>query len=250
MAWWMISAGRLGEGQHYLNEAFRLYPRLETENYAGDVVGLVQFSMNRFEEAAATWEKYLSIFPNDAYSRMLLVSALGHLGRQPDAKRHYEKANEYFTGSGQQPFSILSAALDFAMRERADAERLRVGFRKAGVPELPFGIERDPKDRLTVAEMRKLLDGHTIRGRSLVTGEDYVRTTGNDGVATFSYDRSVHPDGIPLPLPQEDALCYAHPDHRAYCFAIFRNPDGSADKHNEFLIVTSGGTQNEFSVVE
>ena len=157
MAWWLVRGGRLADSQQYLDVALRLDPRYE--EFSGDVVGLIAFCKGHFAEAAEIWERQLIKYPSDRSSRILLVAALGHLGRKAEARQHYERANEYYAGNGRQPFTVLSAALDFSMKNRTDAGRIRNGLRKAGVPELPYGYDAASDDRLTADEIKSLIFG-------------------------------------------------------------------------------------------
>ena len=141
MAWTLLHAGRLADAERHQAAAVRLDPRYE--EYACHVGGLIQFVQDRIEDAAAVWGRCVAEYPTDHTTRMLLVAALGHLGRAEDARGHYDKANQFYTAEGRPPFSILSAYAEFPMREPADARRLRDGLRKAGLPELPFGYEPD-----------------------------------------------------------------------------------------------------------
>ena len=107
--------------------------------------------------------EYLAAYPNDAYTRVLLVAAYGQLGRVSDAARTYQKANEYFSrGSVMPPWTILQAGIAIPLADHAYAERLRRGLVKAGIPELPFDYDPASKDRLNASEIGSLLFGHTI----------------------------------------------------------------------------------------
>ena len=86
---------------------------------AGYVEGLAQFDIGQYEQAAGTLEKYLAAYPNDAYTRVLLVAAYGQLGRVSDAARTYQKANEYFSrGRAMPPWTMLQAGIAFPLADQ------------------------------------------------------------------------------------------------------------------------------------
>ena len=161
MAYWLVLAGRLAESRRYLDAALQVDP--SSTSSAGYVEGLAEFDIGQYEQAAGTLEKYLAAYPNDAYTRVLLVAAYGQLGRVSDAARTYQKANEYFSrGRAMPPWTMLQAGIAFPLADQANAERLRQGLVKAGVPELPFDYDPVSKDRLKGSEIGSLLFGHTI----------------------------------------------------------------------------------------
>jgi len=245
MAWWLVRGGRLADSQRYLDAAFRLNPRFE--EFSGDVIGMIEFCMDHFAEAAAIWERHLTRFPSDRYTRILLVAALGHLGREAEARQHYARANEYFTGNGRPPFTVLSAVLELPMKERTDAERIRDGLRKAGVPELPYGYDAASDDRLTDDEIKSLILGRTSRARDIDSGEECLYTTTIDGSPTVSCDSWT--DTGSYPRLEDNVLCYWWAKSGQTCVTYFRNPGGTPERYNEFVAVTPHNRW-EFSAVK
>jgi adenylate cyclase len=187
------------------------------------------------------------MYPSDRYTRILLVAALGHLGREAEARQHYARANEYFTGNGRPPFTVLSAVLELPMKERTDAERIRDGLRKAGVPELPYGYDAASDDRLTDDKIRSLVFGRTSRARDIDSGEECLYTTTIDGSPTVSCDSWT--DTGSYPRLEDNVLCYWWAKSGQTCVTYFRNPAGTPEKHNEFIAVTPHNRW-EFSAVK
>ena len=85
--------------------------------------------------------------------------------------------------AGDDEFTGIHMMSEFPFRNFADTERLLEGLRKAGVPELPKGVDPKSKDRLTGAEIKALIFGHLIEGRERETGNAYRRQTAMDGTA-------------------------------------------------------------------
>ena len=120
--------------------------------------------MGRYAEAAALLEKlepergatsFWDFWGNYDGLR-LLVSAYGHLGRNADADAIKEKLKPLMADAGDVEFSGIHAMSEFPFRKFSDTERLLEGLRKAGVPELPNGVDPKSKDRLTGAEIKAL----------------------------------------------------------------------------------------------
>lgn len=130
-------------------------------------------------------------------------------------------------------------------RQPAYIERLWSGLVKAGVPEFPCGYSS--KEQLTGEQVRVLVFGHKFRGRSLDSGEPYRRITTADGAAEVTVGAAV-PNGSSW--IDGDFLCSLwHTDLDATCAAIIRNPAGTREAQNEYLVVL-WGERTEFSVVK
>ena len=251
MAYWLVLAGRLAEGRRYLDAALRVDP--SSTSSAGYVEGLAEFDIGQYEQATGTLEKYLAAYPNDAYTRVLLVAAYGQLGRMSDAARAYQKANEYFSrGGAMSPWTMLQAGIAFPLADHADAERLRQGLVKAGVPELPFDYDPASKDRLKGSEIGSLLFGHTIiyKNRDAESAASIAFT--KEGTPTRTSVGSSEA-GILIAdyaaVLEDRGLCFWWRRGGPECAAVFRNRKGSREQKNEFLWITAGG-EWEFSVVE
>jgi hypothetical protein len=183
----------------------------------------------------------------------LLVAAYGQLGRVSDAARAYQKANEYFSrGGAMSPWTMLQAGIAFPLADHADAERLRQGLVKAGVPELPFEYDPASKDRLKGSEIGSLLFGHTIiyKNRDAAGAASIAFT--KEGTPTRTSVGSSEA-GILIAdytaVLEDRGLCFWWRRGGPQCAAIFRNRKGSREQKNEFLWITASG-QWEFSVVE
>ena len=120
---------------------------------------------------------------------------------------------------------------------RADVQRLRDGLRLAGVPEFLSSGEFAAQNRLAVDEIRALIFGHRLRGRSPWSGEERVASVSSDGVVALSGDWGLLGGG-PLTGGSvrfgDDQLCYKF-DLVSYCGDVLRNPGGTKAKENEFI---------------
>jgi tetratricopeptide (TPR) repeat protein len=128
--------GKAQEAIGMVERAMRLNPHYPP-NYLYQL-GLAQFGMKRFEEAAASLQRAIDVNRDDYWSQRLLLSTYGLLGRREPAAKLVEtmKENEK---SGRlahlDPMSIKAIAYWYPFANPADAERFADGLRKAGVPE-------------------------------------------------------------------------------------------------------------------
>jgi adenylate cyclase len=244
--------GRPADGREYLDAALRVDPKWTPWRYL--MAGLAEFSLGRFAEAAALLEKLDQAQQVSSYwdfwakynGLRLLISTYGHLGRSADAAAVAEKIKPYGADVDDGEFTGVQTMTEFPFKNDADTERLLEGLRKAGVPELPAGLDLKSKDRLSSAEIASLILGHTIEGRELESGDAYLRMTEMDDsvevkVGSWSDTGVTSIDG--------QFLCSWFPTSYRNCFAVFRNPVGTADRKNEYLL---RGPWNsfEFSVIK
>lgn len=159
----------------------------------------------------------------------------------PVAARHYEQA---IALDGE--LSGLLAMKDLPFKNYADLDRVFEGLRKAGVPELPFGFDAKSKDRLTAAEIRALFYGHEIQGCGAISGDPYWRATAADG----SYRATLGARSVTgVSWFEGDVMCNANQLSPRGCRAVFRNPAGTFEAKNEYLIFRHRD-RFEFSVVK
>jgi tetratricopeptide (TPR) repeat protein len=135
MARALIMAGSPAEGADSMKKAGRLDPH-SPPTYL-KTLGLAQFGMERFEEAAASLEQATKLNPDDEWGFLFLAAAYGQLGREQEAKSAVETFNGLRAKSGwDNPYTLQQVAV-FAFKEQTDIERLREGLRQAGVPPGP-----------------------------------------------------------------------------------------------------------------
>jgi TolB-like protein/class 3 adenylate cyclase len=234
----LIFAGRIADGKGYIDAAVRLDPRTAFDYSEG----LVAFSLNRFEEAAAFAKKQRS--EGAGWETMMLeLSAYGHLGRSAEAASLLKEFKDDVA------LTILFARSFWSFKEHADSERVLDGLRKAGVPELPSGYDAKSNDKLTAEETKSLVFGHELRGRQIESGDPWMRTTSADGSVNASLGSS---SDSGITRMEDDAVCTFYPTLDGggkICGVVFRNPGGTLEKKNEYLLVQPMN-RFEFSVVK
>ena len=176
MASALIYAGRSAEAPWHIQRAMRLDPQFLHEYLYW--LGLAQFGMERFEEAAETLTRAARSNPNDDRSLIILAAAYGHLGKGGDAKSAVKKAdrlrserNRHLTGEspkiGIEALMLGPYTLDdvdfWPFKLQTDRKRLREGLRLAGVPKSGKGGKTSPLEvagavTVDAAAAKKLFD--------------------------------------------------------------------------------------------
>ncbi len=128
----LIMAGSPAEGADSMKKAGRLDPHYPPTYLK--TLGLAQFGMERFKEAAASLEQATKLNPDDEWGFLFLAAAYGQLGREQEAKSAVETFNGLRAKSGWSNLYTLQQVGVFAFKEQTDIERLREGLRQAGVP--------------------------------------------------------------------------------------------------------------------
>ena len=248
----MTLNGRAADGLGYLDAATRVDPVWSRERYY--LAGLAYFSMDRFKEAAVALEKIDPESKETSYwdfwsnyiGLMLLISTYGQLEQSADAAKARERIKPYLAKTQEREFTGQMAAGEFAFKHYPDLERVLVGLRKAGVPELSFGLDPKSPDRLDGAAIRALLFGHQVQGRNLGTGEAYRRATEDDGTTRITVGDWSDTGKSTI---EGNLLCIFYPSEARFCAVIFRNPGGTFAQKNEYLLATHWN-RFEFSVVK
>jgi tetratricopeptide (TPR) repeat protein len=159
MAVALIFAGQPAEGAEMIGRAMRLDPRDAHEYLYW--LGLAQFGMERFDEAAMSLTQASRADPEDERALIILAATYGHLGRVKEAESAIEQANELRRNRqadlaegplrvGFDVFLVGPYTLDdvdlWPFKEQTDRERLREGLRLAGVAEAGQEAEVSPTE--------------------------------------------------------------------------------------------------------
>jgi tetratricopeptide (TPR) repeat protein len=124
-------AGNSDEALQLVQKAMRLNPHFPP--FYLYELGLAQFGIGDFRNAAASLEKATALNSEDRWSYRLLLATYGHLGREADAERIIEVTDKSWRSND--PISIRAVAFWYPFKESADRERLATGLRKANVPD-------------------------------------------------------------------------------------------------------------------
>jgi tetratricopeptide (TPR) repeat protein len=234
MALTLTSAGRPAEAIPHIRMAIRLDPHYPS--FFMFVLGLTEFSLENFEAAAAAAENSVALNPKDEGAFLLLAAADGHLGRRQEAEAAIARFNDLRVGRGDVAVTIsTSLPLDFSREQ--DSARLFQGLRLAGVPESLLS-EEFSGNKLTADEVRSLLFGHRLHGRTLQSGEEHAATITKEGGGTLTGDWEAMGGGGTADVEvlfKGDKLCFVRLKTASQCGAVFRNPGGRKAKENEYI---------------
>ena len=131
----LIWAGNPADGAEFIKKAMRLDPR-HPPNYLY-VLGKAQLFMGQYGDAAATMEEVNQHYSGYTWTFFYLAAIYGHLGREQEARSAIKIFNQEMTEAGAPAIHSLQWLDGFNYKERKDIEKLREGFRNAGVPERP-----------------------------------------------------------------------------------------------------------------
>ena len=234
MALTLTSAGRATEAIPHIRTAIRLDPHYPS--FFMYVLGLTEFSLERLEASAAAVENSVALNPEDENAFILLAATYGHLGRRQDAEAAVARSNSLRVGRGDVPITIsTSPPLDLSKQQ--DSARLLQGLRLAGVPESLLS-EEFTSNKLTADEVRSLLFGHRLHGRTYQSGEEHAATITKEGGGTLTGDWEAMGGGGTAEVEvlfKGDKLCFVRLKTATQCGAVFRNPGGRKAKENEYI---------------
>ena len=244
----LTTSGRAADGLDYLDAAMRVDPGWTNRRHY--LAGLAYFCLDRFADAAVSLEK-VDLNSADFWTRFnslaLRMAAYGFLGRSTDLSAISTRLRPLVLDLSVNELSGLMVQGYFAFKDQGDTDRLIEGLRKAGVPELPFGLDPTSKNRLTGADLKKLYLGHETVGRLLGTNRSVWSKTEMDG--TFATHFGPWESGIGKVWFEGNSVCFAAPKMVRTCATVFRNPLGTHENTNEYLSYQPWD-QFEFSVVK
>jgi adenylate cyclase len=222
-------AGRPAEAMPFIETAMRLDPHYPPQFLY--FLGTTQFMMNRLGEAAANLERATRLNPDHEWSILLLAATYGYLGRNEDAASAIARYNEVKVRLGGIPLWI--AELRGTRIVEAGSPRFFEGLRLAGAPDSFPDSEFAKQNRLTANEVRTLLFGHRLHGRTPSTARELGASFTTDGAVTLSGDWA---SAAGMARFKDHQLCFKW-GFRATerCASVFRNPGGLTAKENEYI---------------
>ncbi len=124
-------AGKPEEAEKLVRKAIRLNPYYPP-HYLYQL-GLAEFGLGNFEQAAVALEKAVKLNPDDRFSYRILLATYGHLKRYAEIGRIIKATNRSWLGLD--PLTIRATIFWFPFQEPVDRNRLISGLREAGLPE-------------------------------------------------------------------------------------------------------------------
>ena len=123
---------------------------------------------------------------------------------------------------------------------------MRTGLRLAGVPDFLKDSDFAERNRLSSDEVRSLMFGHRLHGKSRMTGAERFASITKDGIASMSGDWV--PGGLAFAGGAAEIkggeLCVRF-GASIYCGSVLRNSGGTRAKKNEFIWMLFSFSQME-----
>jgi TolB-like protein/class 3 adenylate cyclase/Flp pilus assembly protein TadD len=251
----LIFAGKPAEGRAYAERAMQLNPTIPAN--ALYLIGLSHFASGDPKEAVTHVERALRHAPTNNQYAGILAAAFGELGQKNKAKT---ALSDYGSTNLIGIPSVAQAVSNYPFLDDRILQRLADGFEKAGAR---GGIWRgtgrylklNSETILSGEQVRSLLFGREIEGRSFWTGSFWSQVRSDDGEVSHA-GSPVHPGMSGYDQGEswieDNRLCDRWPDFNkdlAWCALIFRNPDGGLEFRNEYFMVTDTGP-HPFSPVD
>jgi len=236
-------AGKSGKAMDFAERAMRLDPQYSADYLI--VLGESNFALGKLEEAAIYLEKAQTRYPQNRPNETLLESLIAtysHLGREEEAQVLFESLKKVL----YPPISLRMRMNFHPYNSREVTDRLAQGLIKAGMPEEAYFTVSE-EDRLGGDKIRTLVFGRTMQSLEPIHGFERWYEIAKDGKAT-------RPNDIGRFWIENDMLCYQwqkqrHDLSEGGCVPVFRNPFGSQERSDEYLLINEWG-MSPFTMVD
>jgi len=242
----LLYAGRPQEAIDIIRRAMRLDP-LSSPPYLANL-GLAHFCLGQYEETVELIEMAQSLLPQFYNWSAVLPAAYALLGRDDEARAALEDC----TVKRRWLPRLGDVMFWYPFKDLKVAERLAKGLLKAGLPGEPSGYYKIfEENRLTGEEIKKLCFGRALVF-SLPGGVGLLVHYTKDGRATLALDSSdlqIDPDLLSekdtgTAWIEGDMLCTKYETSfkgLTFCQTVFRNPEGTPERKNEYIVVGDSG---------
>ena len=200
--WTLIMAGRPEEAVDFVKKLMRLDPHNPARYLY--LLGLAHFAMGQLEEAVTSIEKASRLNPNHLGIEATLAAAYAHLGLDQRARTALDNYRKGWFA----PLTLRELMYFYPFKDSEVADRFADGLLKAGLPGKPSGYYKiSEKNRLTGKDLRELVLG-TDRSKYWIEG---------------------------------DMLCTKKWKLLSGCYPVFRNPEGTPERNDEYLLIHGAG---------
>jgi tetratricopeptide (TPR) repeat protein len=232
--------GKPKEAIDFINRGMRLDPHNPARYLTS--LGVSQFCMGNLEEAANLIEKGRRINPESTGTFSFLAVIYGLLGRQKEARAALETFIKEWGGHANPDLAAIM--FPFPFKDRAVADRFAEGLFKAGMAGPPSAYFPTFKEnQLTGEEIKKLIFGSKITGIAIGSGQQWWVDRRQNGETTVGGSVPI-PGDTGMSRIEGDLLCTQFQKSLwglEYCSAVFRNPGGTYDRKDEYLMVNDWG---------
>ncbi len=225
----LVYAGQPAEALTAMQIVFQLESDPAPISYSD--LGWVLFSNRQYEKAIVPLQKGLE---GGVEYFETLAKTYARLGRLDEAKAMVDAILERFPGA-----SLVDYRNDESKyyKRNEDLAHSIESLRLAGLPEWPFGYEAKAQHRLDDAEIEAVTFGQQWTGTDTVNLGSFIQETSEDGKVAF---RSGYSLVTGRAWVEEGQLCLNFPtidENRKRCAYLFRNPQGTAEEQNEYVLL-------------
>ena len=225
MSWVLSMSGKPAEGIEHAKSALRLDP-LNPARYLGHI-GIAQFCMGDWKEAATAIENALKLNPELRPPAAVLAAAYAHLGRNEEAK----------TASQAYYRKVPMWQMHFWPFKDQRVEELFVeGLIKAGFPSgWLASVHVSNEDQITGDDLRTLTFPSNITG---IVPSEWSQEITKDGIATLRTRWVTGGVDTGRTWLEGDKLWFQYKQFwygMAYCNSVFKNPRGTPDTKDEYI---------------
>ncbi|MFQ5915950.1 MAG: tetratricopeptide repeat protein, partial [Nitrospinota bacterium] len=227
----LTKAGRHDEAAEAINKAYRLNPKAPP--YYDFVLGIIQFGNRQYAQAIESLKKSRRGLRRADFFLWYSAPSYAHLGRLDEAKA------EVAGVLALAPFENLMRLRRLGLyRLEEDIERYVAGFRKAGVPQLPYGYKGSEENKLTGEQIGVLLFGRTTTAIEIKSSQQFLVDRTREGRITV---RGPLGSDSGTSRIEGDMVCDQLQAYGKSCGFVFLNPKGSPKKKNEYHLVSDLG---------
>ena len=209
--------------------------------------GFGEAASERWEQAVPFIERFIKYNPEAGFGPRMLAMIYAQVGRDQEARAMIDKGFKGWPPTMKNVRFIMSL---FPNNDLRVMERFAEGYAKAGLPGEPLGFYKiSAENRLTGDEIRQLFFGRKVGGSHMITRKQWLVERSQDGKATI---RDGDKSDTGKSWIEEDMLCDQWDnlyEGLRDCWVIYRNPEGTPEKNDEYLAAPGYGIY-PFSQVE
>lgn len=224
-------AGDLDRAQAEVEIARRLNPALPTELRL--VSATVAFAQGRYAETITELNAVRETMPRSELALEHLAAAYAYLGQTDNVKATVAELKKVLPITNLGYYRVVRD--NFGTPEQS--AQFIEGLRRAGIPQWPYGDQRQPEDRLDADELRAVVAGTIWKGK-LENGVEFIQYFDSSGVFAYRSTVSLLSGRVEM---DGDRLCQVidgyllnHPT----CGYVYRNGSDKAHPDLAFAYVS------------
>ncbi len=226
-------AGKSEKAIDFAKRALRLDPHYPVDYLI--VLGESNFALGNLEEAAIYLGKAQERNPHNRPNKTLLeflIATYSHIGRDEEVQVLFESLKTVL----HPPISLRRIMNSHPYNTPEVTDRLAQGLIKAGMPEEAY-YTASYEDRLGGKKIRALVFGRTMQSLDYRLGFEVWSEIAKDGKATRPKDIGRYWIDSDMLCSQWQKLGFG----AEWCGPVFRNPLGSPESSDEYLLINDWG---------